>query len=66
MPRATSKIFTKPGAVFDTLHQQNMNKEIILICIIMACTIAVLIAISLCYIAYEKWKRHQDLNSNQI
>ena len=66
MPRATSKIFTKPGAVFDTLHHQDMNKEIIWICIIMACTIAVLIVISLCYIAYEKWKRRQDLNSNRI
>lgn len=63
MPRATSRVISQPSTVFETLQQADMNKEIIWICIVMACIIAVLIVLSLCYIAYEKWKKCQDLRN---
>lgn len=67
MPRATSKIVhSQPSSVFETLQHENMNKEIIWTCIVMATLICILIIIALSYIAYEKWKKYRELRTIHI
>ena len=63
MPRGNNKIVHSNDNYMlgDGKSYQDINKEIIWICIAMAALIAFLIILALCYIAYEKWQKYREV-----
>ena len=64
MPRGNNKIVHSNDNYMlgDGKSYQDINKEIIWICIVMATLIAILIIMALCYIAYEKWQNYREVH----
>lgn len=62
MPRGNKIASSNNNQYFgDSKSYQDINKEIYWLCIAMASLIIFLIIIALCYIAYEKWEKHREL-----
>jgi hypothetical protein len=62
MPRGNNKIshpYYQNGDGFGRSYD-DVNKEIIWICIIMATIITILILLALIYIAFEKWSEYKE------